>query len=160
MLSVRETCLFSATLRLESSDVAVTPESTVTFVDQTLKMLELTIIQDLQVGDDASGGLSFEQRKRLSIAVELVSNPSIIFLDEPTSGLVSFCFFTASIMRRNLFSDISDVKFFIGRSRCIHCHAGSEENRQNGPCRLRNDSSAIDCHLQFLRRIITVEKRR
>lgn len=92
MISVRETCLFSATLRLESSDSAVTPESTVKFVDQTLKMLELTIIQDLQVGDDASGGLSFEQRKRLSIAVELVSNPSIIFLDEPTSGLVSFCF--------------------------------------------------------------------
>ncbi|KAE8099776.1 hypothetical protein FH972_017730 [Carpinus fangiana] len=32
-------------------------------------------------------GLSNEQRKRLTIAVELVSNPSIIFMDEPTSGL-------------------------------------------------------------------------
>lgn len=32
-------------------------------------------------------GLSTEQRKRLTIAVELVSNPSIIFMDEPTSGL-------------------------------------------------------------------------
>ena len=28
-----------------------------------------------------------EQRKRLTIAVELVANPSIIFMDEPTSGL-------------------------------------------------------------------------
>lgn len=32
-------------------------------------------------------GLSTEQRKRLTIAVELVSNPSIIFMDEPTTGL-------------------------------------------------------------------------
>ena len=31
-------------------------------------------------------GLSVEQRKRLTIAVELVANPSIIFMDEPTSG--------------------------------------------------------------------------
>ena len=88
-LTVRETCEFSAKLRLESSDPAVTPESTKQFVDQTLQMLELTSIEDFQVGDDATGGLSFEQRKRLSIAVELVANPSIIFLDEPTSGLVS-----------------------------------------------------------------------
>nr|CAD1816846.1 unnamed protein product [Ananas comosus var. bracteatus] len=32
-------------------------------------------------------GLSTEQRKRLTIAVELISNPSVIFMDEPTSGL-------------------------------------------------------------------------
>ena len=44
-------------------------------------MLELTPIQGFLVGSDAGGGLSFEQRKRLSIAVELVANPSIIFLD-------------------------------------------------------------------------------
>jgi ABC-type multidrug transport system ATPase subunit len=93
-LTIRETCDFSAKLRLESSAPEVTTESISKFVDQTLHMLELTDIQDLQVGSDESGGLSFEQRKRLSIAVELVANPSIIFLDEPTSGLVSkteFC---------------------------------------------------------------------
>lgn len=86
-LTIRETCEFSAKLRLESTDPAVTPESTKKFIDQTLDMLELTPIQDLLVGSDDTGGLSFEQKKRLSIAVELVANPSIIFLDEPTSGL-------------------------------------------------------------------------
>ncbi|KAG7350244.1 ABC-2 type transporter-domain containing protein [Nitzschia inconspicua] len=86
-LTIRETCEFSAKLRLESSDPAVTDLSMSRFIDQTLEMLELTPIQDFLVGSDDSGGLSFEQRKRLSIAVELVANPSIIFLDEPTSGL-------------------------------------------------------------------------
>jgi len=32
-------------------------------------------------------GLSMEQRKRLTIAVELVSNPSVVLMDEPTTGL-------------------------------------------------------------------------
>lgn len=85
-LTIRETMEFSARLRLDESDPAVTDESIQAFVDQTLHMLELTNQQDLQVGSDATGGLSFEQKKRLSIAVELVANPSILFLDEPTSG--------------------------------------------------------------------------
>ena len=38
------------------------------------------------MGRPGSSGLSVEQRKRLTIAVELVANPSIIFMDEPTSG--------------------------------------------------------------------------
>jgi ABC-type multidrug transport system ATPase subunit/ABC-type multidrug transport system permease subunit len=86
-LTIRETCEFSAKLRLESTDPAITPESTKKFIDQILDMLELTPIQDFLVGSDDIGGLSFEQKKRLSIAVELVANPSILFLDEPTSGL-------------------------------------------------------------------------
>jgi ABC-type multidrug transport system ATPase subunit len=44
-------------------------------------------IRDALVGIPGINGLSTEQRKRLTIAVELVSNPSIIFMDEPTSGL-------------------------------------------------------------------------
>lgn len=40
-----------------------------------------------QVGDAGEWGLSIEQRKRLTIAVELVANPSVVFMDEPTSGL-------------------------------------------------------------------------
>lgn len=45
------------------------------------------MIKDCLVGMPGVSGLSTEQRKRLTIAVELVANPSIIFMDEPTSGL-------------------------------------------------------------------------
>ena len=43
-----------------------------------------------QVGIPGQTGLSVEQRKRLTIAVELVANPSIVFMDEPTSGQYPF----------------------------------------------------------------------
>jgi ABC-type multidrug transport system ATPase subunit len=84
-LTIRETVEFSAKMRLEETDPAVTPESITKFVAQTLKTLELTNLQDLQVGSDAGGGLSFEQKKRLSIAVEVAANPSVLFLVSPRS---------------------------------------------------------------------------
>ena len=43
------------------------------------------------VGMPGQSGLSVEQRKRLTIAVELVSNPAIVFMDEPTSGPATRC---------------------------------------------------------------------
>lgn len=57
------------------------------FVNEVLETIELDGIKDMLVGMPGVNGLSTEQRKRLTIAVELVSNPSIIFMDEPTSGL-------------------------------------------------------------------------
>ena len=50
-------------------------------------MIELYGIKDALVGFPGLSGISNEQRKRLTIAVELVSNPSVLFMDEPTSGL-------------------------------------------------------------------------
>ena len=57
------------------------------FVRDVLERVELDGIKNHLVGVPGRSGLSNEQRKRLTIAVELVSNPSIIFMDEPTSGL-------------------------------------------------------------------------
>lgn len=57
------------------------------FVDLVMELVELENIKDAIVGLPGVTGLSTEQRKRLTIAVELVANPSIIFMDEPTSGL-------------------------------------------------------------------------
>ena len=52
-----------------------------------MELVELSVIKDAIVGQSGINGLSTEQRKRLTIAVELVANPSILFMDEPTSGL-------------------------------------------------------------------------
>lgn len=57
------------------------------FVDEVMDLVELDNLKDAIVGLPGVTGLSTEQRKRLTIAVELVANPSIIFMDEPTSGL-------------------------------------------------------------------------
>ena len=51
-----------------------------------MNLVELTPLRNSLVGIPGSTGLSVEQRKRLTIAVELVANPSIIFMDEPTTG--------------------------------------------------------------------------
>ena len=51
-----------------------------------LGLVELESLAGAVVGRPGQSGLSVEQRKRLTIAVELVANPSIVFMDEPTSG--------------------------------------------------------------------------
>lgn len=57
------------------------------FIEEVMELVELTSLRDSLVGLPGVNGLTTEQRKRLTIAVELVANPSIIFMDEPTSGL-------------------------------------------------------------------------
>ncbi|GJP33260.1 hypothetical protein CLOM_g17810 [Closterium sp. NIES-68] len=52
-----------------------------------MRLVELDALRGALVGLAGVSGLSTEQRKRLTIAVELVANPSIIFMDEPTLGL-------------------------------------------------------------------------
>jgi ABC-type multidrug transport system ATPase subunit len=48
--------------------------------------VELTNLRDALVGSDETFGLTFEQKKRLSIAVELAASPSVLFLDEVRIG--------------------------------------------------------------------------
>ncbi|VFQ77207.1 unnamed protein product [Cuscuta campestris] len=83
-LTVLESLLFSAWLRLPPD---VDLETQKAFVDEVMELVELTPLSGALVGLPGVDGLSTEQRKRLTIAVELVANPSVVFMDEPTSGL-------------------------------------------------------------------------
>ena len=86
-LTVRETVEFCARLRLDEKEPKIgNDEGKLKFAAYVLGIMELTDIQNLQVGSFEEGGLTFEQRKRLSIACELAGCPSVVFLDEPTSG--------------------------------------------------------------------------
>ncbi|CAL5000751.1 unnamed protein product [Urochloa decumbens] len=83
-LTVYESLKFSAWLRLPSN---VKPHQRDMFIDEVMSLVELTDLKNAMVGIPGATGLSAEQRKRLTIAVELVASPSIIFMDEPTTGL-------------------------------------------------------------------------
>ncbi|XP_048234095.1 pleiotropic drug resistance protein 1-like [Ricinus communis] len=83
-VTVYESLIYSAWLRLAPE---VDPETRKMFVDEVMELVELNPLRQALVGLPGVNGLSTEQRKRLTIAVELVANPSIIFMDEPTSGL-------------------------------------------------------------------------
>ncbi|PRP87719.1 hypothetical protein PROFUN_02419 [Planoprotostelium fungivorum] len=84
-LTVREALLFSAKLR-QGSNVPL--EDKERYVETILVMMEMQHLGDALIGTLESGvGISVEERKRLTIGMELVAKPHILFLDEPTSGL-------------------------------------------------------------------------
>jgi ABC-type multidrug transport system ATPase subunit len=78
-LTVRQALLFGADLRFPSSASKKEKEDR---VNEVLKLVELDQRANLRI-DRLSGG----QRKRCSIALELLSKPDLLILDEPTSGL-------------------------------------------------------------------------
>lgn len=93
MLTVEEAVLFASRLQNKK----MTRNEHRDRGDQVLRQLDL-----LQVSKNAITALSGGQRKRVSIATELVSNPKILFLDEPTSSLDSSMAFEVVTLLRNL----------------------------------------------------------
>ncbi|KXZ50448.1 hypothetical protein GPECTOR_16g622 [Gonium pectorale] len=88
--TVVEALQFSARLRLPpsfSDQQAREGHHVKSYVEEVLEIVDLLPQMGALVGSPGVSGLSTEARKRLTIAVELVANPSCIFLDEPTSGL-------------------------------------------------------------------------
>lgn len=85
-LTVKESLLFSARLRRPQS---VPDAEKLEYVEKVMKILHMEDYADSIAGVPGYG-LNVEQRKKLSIATELVAKPSLLlFLDEPTSGLDS-----------------------------------------------------------------------
>lgn len=84
--TVREALEFSALLRQPAK---YTKEEKLAYVDEVIRILEMEEYSDAIVGVPGEG-LNVEQRKRLTIGVELAARPELLlFLDEPTSGLDS-----------------------------------------------------------------------
>ncbi|KAJ3158106.1 hypothetical protein HDU86_003058 [Geranomyces michiganensis] len=83
--TVREALRFSAIMR---QDASVPLQEKYDYVEQVLLMMDMVDRGDALIGDLETGvGISVEERKRLTIGMELVGKPKLMFLDEPTSGL-------------------------------------------------------------------------
>lgn len=84
-MTPRESIMFSAALttNLHSEDRKI-------LVDRLLQELGLSSCADTLIGGHIIRGISGGEKKRTSIAVEIVFNPSVLFLDEPTTGLDSY----------------------------------------------------------------------
>eukprot|EP00123_Amoebidium_parasiticum_P015951 comp23216_c2_seq1/m.37804 comp23216_c2_seq1/g.37804 ORF comp23216_c2_seq1/g.37804 comp23216_c2_seq1/m.37804 type:complete len:1009 (-) comp23216_c2_seq1:257-3283(-) len=85
-LTVQESLMYSALLRLPDS---VPPDVKKKRVQQVMDSLKIGAIANSTIGTAVSRGISGGEKRRVSIAMELVPCPSILFLDEPTSGLDS-----------------------------------------------------------------------
>ena len=80
----------SAVLRLPSR---MSLEEKEDRVDAIISLLGLQAARDTVIGSETVKGISGGERKRTSIAMEMVTNPALLFLDEPTSGLDTFTAF-------------------------------------------------------------------
>ena len=87
MLTVTETLKFSAALRLLNSTSSERSHA----ISEVLKAMALTYVQDSPVGDAVgTRGISGGERKRLSVACELLSKPRLLLADEPTTSVDSY----------------------------------------------------------------------
>ncbi len=98
-LTVRETLMFTAELRLPSSFTQVQRSD---ICDDIEAQLGLQKVSGSRVGDDMNRGISGGEMKRVSIGVELVTGPSLLILDEATSGLSAADAFSVVRLLRKL----------------------------------------------------------
>lgn len=84
--TVLETLMYTAELRLPCG---TSYEVCAKRVEEVIKAVDIEHCKDVTVGDTRHKGISGGERKRLCIAMELLTKPKLLFLDEPTSGLDS-----------------------------------------------------------------------
>ncbi|GAV81977.1 LOW QUALITY PROTEIN: ABC_tran domain-containing protein/ABC2_membrane domain-containing protein, partial [Cephalotus follicularis] len=101
-LTVRETIAYSARLRLPGN---MSKEEMHDFVEGTIMEMGLQDCADGLIGNWHLRGISGGERKRVSIALEILTEPQVLFLDEPTSGLDSASAFFVIASIRNIARD-------------------------------------------------------
>ncbi|KAL2607644.1 hypothetical protein R1flu_026217 [Riccia fluitans] len=101
-LTVAETIYYSAKLRLPSSTPA---KDLKLIVKNTIEEVGLQDSIDTPIGNWHQRGLSGGEKRRVSIAIALLTRPRLLFLDEPTSGLDSASSFHVVSTLRNLAHD-------------------------------------------------------
>lgn len=80
-LTPRETLRFAAQMQLPSS---ISEERKFKRVERILKQLDLLHVADSPIGTAFVRGISGGERRRVSVGVEMIRDPSVLFLDEPT----------------------------------------------------------------------------
>jgi len=92
-MTVREAIEMSALLRLPGNNKKNKRSTGVSLKEKQQRVTDIIALLNLQgcqqtlIGDPSKKGISGGERKRTSIAMELIANPPMLFLDEPTSGL-------------------------------------------------------------------------
>lgn len=115
-LTVKESLIYTSKLRLQTTFT----DEVEAQVNKVLKTLALTDAQDVFIGTAEKKGISGGQRKRVNLAQELITEPSILFLDEPTSGLDPKSDYDVMILLRNIAEK--------GKIVLLTTHAITEEN--------------------------------
>lgn len=86
MLTVKETLMFSAFFRLPMSQSKAKKRAR---VFKLMDQLGLMRVANTIIGDEGHRGVSGGERRRVSIGIDIIHDPLLLFLDEPTSGLDS-----------------------------------------------------------------------
>ncbi|KAK2647644.1 hypothetical protein Ddye_015133 [Dipteronia dyeriana] len=98
MLTVEETLMVSAEFRLPRS---VSKQKKQARVQTLIDQLGLQSAAKTVIGDEGHRGVSGGERRRVSIGINLIHSPILLFLDEPTSGLDSTsAFMVVNVLRR------------------------------------------------------------
>ena len=100
-MTVSEALYMSALLKLPET---ISKEEKINRVNEMISILHLEKCKDTIVGDSIIKGISGGERKRLSVGMEMIMNPSIIFLDEPTSGLDTYTAYSLVKSLKNITS--------------------------------------------------------
>ncbi|XP_020675078.1 ABC transporter G family member 11 [Dendrobium catenatum] len=116
-LTVREALYYSAELLLPNSLSKAQKRER---ADTVIKEMGLQEAMNTRIGGRSSKGISGGQRRRLSICIEMLTRPKLLFLDEPTSGLDSAASY-------HVMSRIADLARRHGRTVIASIHQPSSE---------------------------------